>query len=253
MCLVVLTPVLPKRAGRWAVRRVLRLLLNAADGTYEDGQRIPETLAELVRGAPEIVRQANALASTLRASGLRAEATVALLPFLGPEEQQESLDMIVQSVLGRPGLTDYGHLVSTARLLPWVREPLDELVQRLVDGIDGQWNAATRAAAFAALAESASLPLRPDLVAQGLTEAATVTDPDDRATCLVRLAGAAAGLPGYPAEAEGSALMIAGSRRSRRELLEDLGHLAPLVATAGGAAAATEVCRALVDASRLWP
>ncbi|MGW6834576.1 hypothetical protein ACWGCI_14335 [Streptomyces sp. NPDC054949] len=252
-CLAVLIPVLPPRTCRWAVRHALRLLRKAADGTYEDGRHIPGILAELVRVAPEAVREANAVAGRLRASGLRAEATVALLPHLGAEERQESLDMIVHTVLGRPGLTDYGHLVSTARLLPWVQEPPDEFVRRLLDGIDGQWNAATRAAAFAALAESAPLALRPDLVSRGLIEAAAVTDPRDRATCLVRLAGAASGLSGYAAEAEWTALMTAGSRRSRRELLEDLGNLAPLIATVGGAAAATEVCRALADVSRLWP
>ncbi|QJS98901.1 hypothetical protein G9272_00810 [Streptomyces asoensis] len=253
MCLAVLRPLLPGWAGRWGVRHALRLLRKAADGTYEDGRCIPETLAELVRIDPEVVHEAMMVAHTVRASGLRAEAAVALLPHLGTEERQKSLDMIVRSVLGRPGLTDYGHLVSTARLLPWVRPPLEEFVQRLVDGVDEQWNAATRAAAFAALAESAPLAMRPDLVARGLTEAATVNDPDDRATCLVRLAVAVSEVPRYPAGAEWTALMSAGSRRPRSELLDDIGNLAPLVAAAGGPAAATEVCRALADVSRLWP
>jgi hypothetical protein len=70
-------------------------------------------------------------------------------------------------------LTGYGRLASTALLLPWTHLP-EPLVGQLTDAIDSSWNAATRAAAYAAIAERAPAALRSTLLDEGLRAAATV-------------------------------------------------------------------------------
>ncbi|MFJ7985213.1 hypothetical protein [Streptomyces sp. NPDC096351] len=250
--LAAVAPVLPRRAARLARAQVLRLITRTSDLTYASGESISAALADVVRQESAQADAALAAARALSPTGLRIRVLRALLPHLPTSAQQPVRDEITASALTRPGLTDYGHVVTTALLLPWTRPP-EPLVERLTDAVDSSWNAVTRAAAYASVAENAPAALRTPLLDEGLSAAAMVEDTPDRVEWLGRLARVAASTPGYRGVDSWTLLMCEGAGRSRSDLLADLAALAPLAAHAGGPKAAAAIIRALLDVRRVWP
>ncbi|MFZ4268995.1 hypothetical protein [Streptomyces arboris] len=252
VCLAAVAPVLPQSTARLARAQILRLIAEACDLTYAASGGIAEALAEVIRQETARAEDAVSVARSLSSTGLQTRVLTALLPHLPASARQPVLDEITGSTLTRPGLTDYGRLVLTALLLPWTQSP-EALVGRLTDAVDNSWNAATRAAAYAAIAEHAPATMRSALLDEGLRAAAIVPEASDRVECMGRLARVAANTPDYRGADAWTLLMCEGARRPRSDLLADLRALAPLAAQIGGPKVVAAICRTLLDVHRLWP
>ena len=79
------------------------------------------------------------------------------------------------------------------------------------------------------------------------------SDQPQRAKALAALASHLAKLPRPVLYSLWDETLPILARRTRRDLLTDLGALAPVIVALGGAKALAETARAIQDAARWWP
>jgi hypothetical protein len=95
--------------------------------------------------------------------------------------------------------------------------------------------------------------LPPELLPEALAAARVIKDEDARAKALATLAPRLAKLPRSILYRLWDETLPRLSRRTRRDLLSDLGALAPAIHALGGAEAVAETVRAIRDVARWWP
>jgi len=88
---------------------------------------------------------------------------------------------------------------------------------------------------------------------EALTAAREIRDQPQRAKALAALASHLAKLPRPVLYSLWDETLPILARRTRRDLLTDLGALAPVIVALGGAKALAETARAIQDAARWWP
>jgi len=132
-----------------------------------------------------------------------------------------------------------------AALTPYVdAELVDDALAKVRAIQDDRW----RAIALAGLSRHGDAILR-----EGLGAAASLDEASWRASSLERLASTVSGLDAEAAHGLWREALAVLARRTREDLLSDLGALSALVARLGGAEAVAGAVDALEDVRRWWP
>jgi hypothetical protein len=183
-----------------------------------------------------LLGEALELARGIEDDGARARVLVELAPRLAEPAQVETVLELVR------GIGD-----ERAR-----NRALAELVQvetalELVGGIGDEWARAQ------ALVELAPRLAEPAQVESALELARGIEDEGVRAWALAVLAPCLAALPRSQVLPLWEETLCLSTTRSRRDVLADLGALAPVIASLGGSEAIEAACRAIEDVGRWWP
>jgi len=244
--LAALAPHLPEEQQPQVLAQAL-----AAVREIWDADNRARALAALAPRLAELgyYQEALAVAREIRGAKTRAKALADLAPYLPQDKCPQVLDEALAAA--REIRDESDRAEALAALAPRLAElgyP-QEALDAAREIRDKFWSAR----ALAALAPHLPPEQQPQVLAEALATAREIEWESARAEALAALAPRLAELPRpalYPLWDETLPLL---ARRTRPDLLADLGDLVPVIHALGGEAAIAETARAIQDTARWWP